>query len=115
MGEADLLEAFDGHPKIGDVSSLKAKYRHTQSAAAHEQSGASTASDTILSELAKLNQDYESKFGFIFIVFASGKSAKQMLTILKSRIGNTREAELKNASDAQANILALRLNKLITD
>ena len=66
--EDDLLEAFDGHPQIGNVASLKEKYRNTQSSAAHEQSGANNAEDDVLEALAQGNQDYLDKFGFIFIV-----------------------------------------------
>ena len=76
--EANLIEAFDGHPQIGNVDTLKEKYRNTQDSAAHEQSGASEADDQVLEDLAQGNQDYLDKFGFIFIVFATGKSAQQI-------------------------------------
>lgn len=115
MNENELLEAFDGHPKIGDVNSLKEKYRQTMGSASHEQSGANNADEQILIELKELNEEYEKRFGFIFIVFATGKSAQQMLDILKFRISNTRQQELENAAAAQASILNLRLEKLIQD
>lgn len=110
--EADLLEAFDGHPQIGNVDSLKEKYRNTQDSAAHEQSGASEADDQVLEDLAKGNQDYLDKFGFIFIVFATGKSAQQMLDLLLARLPNDRATELANAAAEQNKITRLRLNKL---
>lgn len=112
MEEGDLLEAFAGHPKIGDVSSLKAKYRSTEALASDEQSGVNTATEATLAALAEQNQHYEAKYGFIFIVFATGKSAEQMLALLLNRINNTREQELVNAAAAQACILDLRLKKL---
>jgi 2-oxo-4-hydroxy-4-carboxy-5-ureidoimidazoline decarboxylase len=110
--EDDLLEAFDGHPQIGNVASLKEKYRNTQSSAAHEQSGANNAEDDVLEALAQGNQDYLDKFGFIFIVFATGKSAQQMLDLLLARLPNDRTTELTNAAAEQNKITRLRLNKL---
>ena len=112
MGEADYLQAFEGHPQIGDVSTLKEKYRHTAGSAAHEQSGANEADDSTLHALAKSNQDYLDKFGFIFIVFATGKSAQQMLDLLNARLPNNREQELVNAAAEQNKITRLRLSKL---
>lgn len=111
MGEADYLEAFDGHPQIGDVSTLKAKYQNTQASAAHEQSGANEASEDTLLKLAQGNKDYLAKFGFIFIVFATGKSAAQMLALLQARLPNTREQELHTAAGEQNKITRLRLTK----
>lgn len=110
--EADLLEAFDGHPQIGNVESLKQKYRNTQDSAAHEQSGANDAEDQVLEDLAQGNQDYLDKFGFIFIVFATGKSAQQMLDLLQARLPNKRQNELENAAAEQNKITRLRINKL---
>lgn len=111
--ESNLLEAFDGHPQIGNVASLKAKYCNTQDSAAHEQSGANDASDATLEALAQGNQDYLDKFGFIFIVFASGKSAQQMLDLLLARLPNDRATELTNAAAEQNKITQLRLTKLL--
>ena len=108
--EANLL---DGHPQIGNVASLKEKYRNTQSSAAHEQSGANDATDDVLEALAKANQDYLDKFGFIFIVFATGKSAQQMLDLLLARLPNDRATELANAAAEQNKITRLRLSKLL--
>lgn len=109
--EAHLLEAFDGHPQIGNVATLKEKYRNTQDSAAHEQAGANDADDQVLEDLAQGNQDYLDKFGFIFIVFATGKSAQQMLDLLLARLPNDRDTELANAAIEQNKITRLRLNK----
>lgn len=113
MQEADYLQAFEGHPQIGDVSTLKKKYRHTEGSASHEQSGANSADDATLEALAKGNQDYLAKFGFIFIVFATGKSAQEMLDLLNARLPNSREEELVNAAAEQNKITHLRISKLI--
>lgn len=113
MTEKDYLQAFEGHPKIGNVSSLKAKYANTKELASGEQSGASQAKETIILQLAKSNQAYEDKYGFIFIVCATGKSAEQMLDLLHSRLKNDRYRELEIASEEQRKIFHLRLEKLL--
>jgi 2-oxo-4-hydroxy-4-carboxy-5-ureidoimidazoline decarboxylase len=112
LEESDWLQAFDGHPKIGDVSSLKEKYKSTKKLASGEQSGMSEADEKVIEEMASLNQRYLEQNGFIFIVCASGKSASEMLSIIKSRIDNNRETELKIASEEQIKITKIRLEKL---
>jgi OHCU decarboxylase len=112
MAEQDWLEAFAAHPPIGDVESLRQKYAAAKSLAANEQAGVATASEQTLQELAKLNREYAERFGFIFIVFATGKTADEMLAILKDRINNPRSRELLNAAGEQMKITRLRLQKL---
>lgn len=114
MEPSDWLEAFEAHPRIGDVHSLRKKYASTQTTAAGEQSGCDVADEATLKELAKLNDDYFEKFGFIFIVCATGKSADQMLTLLKQRLTNDRSTELSIAAGQQLDITMLRLRKLVT-
>lgn len=109
----DWLEAFSHHPKIGDLNSLQKKFSGTKELAGNEQSGINSASADILKELAKLNKDYENKFGYIFIVCASGKSAVEMLDIIKNRINNSPEVEIKIAMEEQNKITKLRLEKLL--
>lgn len=111
----DFLEAFEGHPKIGDVSSLKKKYASTKQLAAGEQSGASVASDEVLQALAAGNSEYEKRFGFIFIVCATGKSAEEMLVLLKARLDNDLTTELGIAAGEQAKITRLRLDKMLAE
>ena len=113
LSEQDYLQAFDGHPRIGDIQSLKEKYKHTQDMASKEQAGVKGADEHIIIELAKLNKSYENKFGFIFIVCASGKSAGQMLTLLKGRLNNDRNDELINAIEEQKKIFCLRLERML--
>jgi len=102
--EKDFLEAFTHHPKIGDLKSLENKFQSTKKWAGNEQAGVNAASSNTIKALAKGNADYEKKFGFIFIVCATGKSAQEMLDILNSRIGNTYAKELKIAAGEQAKI-----------
>lgn len=111
--EKDLLQAFEGHPEIGDVSTLREKYRNTEKLAGHEQSGVNTATENTLQSLSQGNKDYKEKFGFIFIVCASGKSADEMLGLLLKRLPNSREQELINATEEQRKITHIRLEKLL--
>ncbi|MBU6953141.1 2-oxo-4-hydroxy-4-carboxy-5-ureidoimidazoline decarboxylase [Hahella sp. HN01] len=113
LTEQDYLEAFAGHPKIGDVNSLRAKYAHTKALAAGEQSGVNSADEDTLQRLATGNQAYEEKFGFIFIVCATGKSAAEMLSLLEARLPNARSEEVINAAEEQRKITRIRLEKLL--
>ena len=108
--EAQILEAFGGHARIGDIELLRSRYagRATQ-----EQGQVMAASEETLRELYALNSEYEARYGFIFIVFASGKSADEMLMLLKARIENGRAIELLNGAREQAGITRLRLQQLI--
>ncbi len=112
LSEQDYLQAFEAHPMIGDVDSLRKKYASTKAMASGEQSGAAVADEKTLSELSVLNKTYFEKFGFIFIVFATGKSAAEMLDLLKQRIGNSRAEEIQNAAAEQLKITLLRIDKL---
>jgi len=112
-GEADGLEAFTHHPKIGDLKSLEKKFSTTKEWAGGEQGGINHADASILRDLAAGNSAYEQKFGFIFIVCATGKSATEMLDLLNARLGNDPAAELKIAMIEQNKITRLRLEKLI--
>lgn len=111
LTEEDYFEAFDGHPKIGDVSSLRAKYANTKELAGNEQGLVKQADDDVLAVLSQGNSDYEEKFGFIFIVCATGKSAKQMSDLLQTRLPNNKTQELVNAAEEQRKIFQLRITK----
>ena len=117
LKEADWLEAFRSHPLIGDSSKLKAKFKKADSQhnkwSGQEQSQMAEASETIIEELAEYNQKYFKKFGFSFIICATGQSPIKMLNNLKSRIINSREKELINASKEQHKITLIRLDKML--
>jgi len=115
QNQSDYLEAFEGHPKIGDVNSLRDKYANTKELASNEQGLVQQASDRILSALAQGNRDYEQKFGFIFIVCATGKSAKEMLSLLEERLPNTKEQEYVNAAEEQRKIFQIRIDKVLAN
>lgn len=112
--EKEWLEAFTHHPKIGDVKSLEEKFASTKHMAGAEQAGVSSAGQDVIEALAKANADYEEKFGFIFIVCATGKSASEMLRLLKDRLQNSYAEELIIAAGEQHKITLIRLKKLIT-
>jgi len=113
LDKEDYLEAFAQHPKIGDINSLAKKFANTKGWAENEQSGVNSANNLTIQELATFNNTYDEKFGYIFIVCATGKSAQEMLDILKSRIDNDSEKELKIAGDEQNKITKIRLEKLL--
>ncbi len=115
LNAPDYLAAFEAHPQIGNVETLKAKFAKTSAMAGHEQSGMQQADEQVIEEMAALNQDYLNKFGFIFIVYATGKSAAEMLDILKDRIRHDKAIEIEIAAQEQAKITALRLNKLLEE
>jgi allantoicase len=100
------LEAFASHPRIGE--------RKASGWASQEQSGAASAAAETLAALADVNRDYEQKFGFIYIVCATGKSAGEMLSIARQRLANEREAELRIAAEEQLKITKLRMMKLVS-
>ena len=106
--EVDWRESFTHHPKIGDVKSLTEKF------AGKEQAGVAVATEATINALAQANADYESKFGFIFIVCATGKSANEMLQLLLDRLQNTMEEELHIAMGEQQKISIIRFKKLLT-
>jgi len=109
--EEDWREAFTHHPKIGDMETLRKKFSADQFAGS-EQDSVQQASETTLKALAEGNSRYEEKFGYIFIVCATGKSAEEMLEILNDRMANDPEEEIKIAMDEQIKITKLRLEKL---
>ncbi|MDA7747032.1 2-oxo-4-hydroxy-4-carboxy-5-ureidoimidazoline decarboxylase [Psychromonas sp.] len=113
LTKADYLIAFEGHPQIGNLQTLQSKYANTSESASHEQSGMSEADKSVIEEMHDLNLKYLEKFGFIFIVCASGKSAQQMLDLIKSRINNEHYSELTIAGIEQAKITHIRLEKLL--
>lgn len=109
----DWKEAFTHHPKIGDVESLTKKFASTAAWASGEQGGVAIASKETIEALAEGNRLYEEKFGYIFIVCATGKSAEEMLGLLQLRLKNSPNEEIQVAADEQNMITKLRLEKLL--
>jgi allantoate deiminase len=111
LGSEDCLEAFRHHPRIGDLDSLHEKFAATATWAVGEQAGTSAAPRAVLEALARGNEAYERKFGYVFIVCATGRSAEEMLRVLEQRLQLDPEMELRNAAAEQARITRLRLIK----
>ncbi len=109
LRESDWLEAFAAHPRIGARKDAAAATAQSAQWSRGEQAQVHGAESSVTAMLATLNETYFERFGFIFIVFATGRSAAQMLALLQRRIGNDREAEIRNAGDEQARITRLRL------
>jgi 2-oxo-4-hydroxy-4-carboxy-5-ureidoimidazoline decarboxylase len=112
-GPEDWHEAFKHHPRIGDVSQLRAKFAATATWSSQEQGGVSGADEAVLNGLAEGNAEYERRFGFIFLVCATGKSAAEMLGLLRARMDNPPDVELRLAAGEQAKITRIRLEKLL--
>ena len=110
LTEADWLEAFSHHPRIGDRAALETRFPSTHALAAKEQARLGGANAEVIAALAAANEEYFKRFGFIFSVCATGKSAEEMLALLRSRLPNERSAELRIAAEEQARITALRLS-----
>ena len=114
MGEPDWLEAFACHPRIGERKSANAVAK-SAAWSKLEQSSAASASEDILAEIAAGNARYEELFGFTYIVCATGKSAEEMLTILRRRLAGNRRDELLEAAEQQRQITQIRLGKWLVE
>ena len=113
LSEEDWREAFTHHPRIGDVESLRKKFASTATWAESEQKGTRSATPEVLERLAAGNSEYEKKFGYIYIVCATGKSAEEMLALCKDRLRNDAPVEISNAAEEQRRITHLRLQKIL--
>lgn len=109
LPEADWQQAFDSHPRIGEHKA-KAATEASLSWSAGEQAS-SNPDEITQAELAAANREYEDRFGRIFIVCATGKSAAEMLAILRSRLNNDPVTELQEAAEQQRLITQIRLRK----
>ena len=101
----DWLEAFAAHPKIGGPTTTRWS--------AEEQSGMDSAAAAISDRLERGNREYEARFGYIFIICATGRSAAEMLEALERRLGNAPDREIGIAAAEQRAITRLRLDRLI--
>jgi allantoicase len=104
LSAEDWLEAFAAHPRIGERGDRVAN---------REQSGTAAALESVLADLEEANRAYEERHGFTYIVYATGKSADEMLAIARSRLENSREMELDNAAEEQRAITETRLRRML--
>jgi OHCU decarboxylase len=108
LGESDWREAFAAHPKIGASGASGAW-------SAQEQAGTAGAVPAVLERLATKNREYDARFGYIFIVCATGKTAEEMLALLERRLPHDPAVEIGIAADEQRKITRLRLQKLLAE
>jgi 2-oxo-4-hydroxy-4-carboxy-5-ureidoimidazoline decarboxylase len=111
----DWLEAFEHHPRIGDLDALRSRFAATAAWAGGEQSGAAGADARTLERLADGNRAYEARFGYRFIVCATGLGAGEMLARLEARLGNEPARELAIAGAEQTKITHIRIDKLLEE
>ena len=114
LDRSDWLEAFRSHPKIGEKKAADKVSAQSQHWSGQEQSGVANATHETVDSLAALNQTYEQKFGFIYIICATGKTSDEMLSALRERLQHDAQAELPIAAAEQSKITELRLKKLLT-
>jgi 2-oxo-4-hydroxy-4-carboxy-5-ureidoimidazoline decarboxylase len=112
LADDGWLEAFACHPRIGDLESLRMKFAGNREWSRGEQSGVDSADERTIVALARGNDDYFARFGYLFIVCATGKSAAEMLGLLEARLTNDPADELRVAAAEQRKITHLRIDKL---
>ncbi len=113
LGRSEFMEAFAHHLRIGDINNMEEKCVTLKNWGAAEQRGINGANEKTLKELAQANLLYEEKFGYIFIVCATEKSADEMLLLLRKRLKNNAETELQVAMEEQMKITLIRLRKIL--
>ena len=107
LTDTEIDAALDGHPRIGG--------RVDNASSAREQAGMATAGDDVRAELAAKNHEYEDKFGYVYLVCASGRSAGELLDILTERLDNDPETERRVMRNELAKITRLRLQRLLAE
>jgi OHCU decarboxylase len=119
LTQSDWMEAFQSHPRIGESRALSPEPQSSVARSrdqsvgwsAQEQSNVAESDAAVKAALAAANREYERRFDRIFIVCATGKSAPEILEILKRRLGNDAETELHEAAEQQRQIMEIRLRK----
>ena len=113
LGEADWLEAFAHHPRLGETASAAVRSSRARDWSSGEQSGVRTAGHDVRAALADANAAYDARFGYICIICATGKNAAELLAITRGRLTNDPATEIRVAAEEQRKITRLRLEKLL--
>ncbi|HXX44833.1 MAG TPA: 2-oxo-4-hydroxy-4-carboxy-5-ureidoimidazoline decarboxylase [Candidatus Acidoferrales bacterium] len=113
LSEADWLEAFRSHPRIGESRAERPAGGHSAAWSAKEQRGVVNSEEAVKLALADGNREYEKRFRNIFIVCATGKSAPEILSILRRRLQNDAPTELREAAEQQRQITQIRLKRWV--
>jgi OHCU decarboxylase len=111
LGEPDWLEAFASHPRIGESRAAPSATARSAAWSSQEQSDAAAAEDNVKIALREANREYERRFGRIFIVCAAGKQGSEILQILRHRLQNDEQTEIREAAEQQRQISQIRLRK----
>ena len=114
LSEADWMEAFCSHTRIGESRAERPAGGNSAAWSAQEQSGVAASEDAVKIALADGNREYEKRFGHIFIVCATGKSAPEVLSVLRRRLQNDAATELREAAEQQRQITQIRLKRWLT-
>ncbi|HET9729532.1 MAG TPA: 2-oxo-4-hydroxy-4-carboxy-5-ureidoimidazoline decarboxylase [Gemmatimonadaceae bacterium] len=115
LDQHDWREAFARHPRIGEADTAPPGDERERRWASGEQASVATAQDAVRSALVEANRKYERRFGYIYIVCATGRTADEMLALARGRLHNSPKVELRVAAEEQRKITRLRLQKLMTD
>jgi 2-oxo-4-hydroxy-4-carboxy-5-ureidoimidazoline decarboxylase len=113
LDERGLEQALAGHPRIGDSAPAHGSDRRSAAWSRGEQAGVATGGANVLGELAAANAAYEQRFGHVYLVCASGRSADELLAVCRARLDNDPETERGVVFDELAKINRLRLGKLL--
>jgi 2-oxo-4-hydroxy-4-carboxy-5-ureidoimidazoline decarboxylase len=108
----DWREAFSHHPRIGERLPAVPQGERGMAWSASEQAGVDAAAGDVRQQLARANREYEERFGYVYIVFASGRTADEMLALCRARLANDPETEIAVAAEEQRRIMQLRLSRL---
>ena len=111
----DWMEAFRSHPRIGESRAAQPALARSVTWSTQEQQKVAVAGDAVKIALAEANQEYEQRFRHIFIVCATGKSAPEILQILRRRMRNDGPTELREAAEQQRQITRIRLKKWLSE
>ena len=115
LSASDWVEAFEHHPRIGERTSAVAQGERGAEWSSGEQAGIETADDDVRRSLAAVNEEYERRFGYIYIVCATGKTPEEMLALARTRLRNAAAAEIRVAAEEQRKITRIRLEKLLEE
>jgi 2-oxo-4-hydroxy-4-carboxy-5-ureidoimidazoline decarboxylase len=108
-----LAQALAGHPRIGDTTPAHGGDGRSAAWSKGEQAGVAAAGADLLGELAGANAAYEQRFGHVYLVCASGRSAAELLAVCQARLDNDPDTERGVVLGELAKINRLRLSKLL--
>lgn len=115
LDEEDWLEAFAHHPRIGDVQALRERFAASGAHSEREQAGIVGADQDVVQAIADGNEEYERRFGFVFLIRAAGRSAEEMLAAQRDRLAHDRATELAVAAQQQREITHARIDGVVLD